>query len=483
MRSRTLFVAAALAGLTPLQAQERTTIHYWSFNTSPQTGAAMTDALVWPAEIPADVGNGMLTHTFAAATSFVGTPVGALPNIEEGRDFAVPAGPALVNNERHMTLQVSTRGYAAVELSMATVRSDLGFVAQTVSYSVDGGRTFVPFVTIADLPPGIYVPRRIDFSAVPGASDNPSFQIRIAVSGAADPAGVTRWDNLSVSGIMPVGAPAPAPPPPAPQRRPVPTAQPAPPPPAPGGAPRAAPVPEARAPGAVPARPVERLGAPPGVTVVPPTSPEQLRQGVTLLVTPARPGAIDAIEYRLPDGTWQPTRPLAREAAGHRVVTGPFPETGPQELCVRIVQGGEPTAPLCRPLATAAAPAARAVRLVGDGWVDVAEVGRVVFVVDIRRAAPGTSPVGHLRVTWPPARGVNEFRSTSFTIFTPGRVTTVSGTGTLDGTPGYSFTAIIEDREPDRVQIEIRPPDAGAPVLSVPRARLGGGGITLRREP
>lgn len=203
------------APLMSTAASAPVTLHYWDFNDAPATPTT-----AWAATIPATAGTGVLTHTFANTQNNTGTTLNAETDVA-GRDFTVTAASGMQNEGRHFVLSVPTTGYEAIVLTYTTRRSDQGFTAQEVSYSIDGGatwqenfRTVTPITSTSSGAGNIFRVETVDLTGVPGVKDNAQFQIRVTVDhGATSTSGNNRWDNIKVSGVV---ATSTAPEPPAP---------------------------------------------------------------------------------------------------------------------------------------------------------------------------------------------------------------------------------------------------------------------------
>lgn len=72
------------------------------------------------------------------------------------------------------------------------------------------------------------------------------------------------------------------------------------------------------------------------------------------------------------------------------------------------------------------------------------------------------------------------FRSRAFTAFTPGSTTTFSGTGTLNGRTGYTFTVTAVEGSPHMMRIEITP--AAGAISDTGSRPVEGGNITVHRQ-
>lgn len=172
----------------------QTLIHYWNFNNNTSEASVTTPS--------STLVNGSLT-AIAGGTSIIDFANGT------GQNFNVdnlnarnsdPSGTHLrFNNPIGGALQfnIPTTGYQNIVVKFSTRRSGQGAGTQTWSYSTDG-TTFVPYQTVnpQDANPQLVT---LDFSAVPGASDNPNFKLKVEFTATGGgTGGNNRFDNFTV---------------------------------------------------------------------------------------------------------------------------------------------------------------------------------------------------------------------------------------------------------------------------------------------
>ena len=200
--------------LLAFAANSQTTLAYWAQNNNglPGGGFGFT-----PASFPqaADVGTGSLTllnfdttlnasGAYTYIQSFGGTTVNALPGFGSGGSLSPQGGSGLSNNNMSIQLNVSTVGYDSIALSWASQRTTTGFDTVKVSYSTNG----VDFVNFSTIPvPSPFALRSVNFSAIPGLSNNPNAAFRFTLSGASNATGNNRYDNILVTGTAIVTPP------------------------------------------------------------------------------------------------------------------------------------------------------------------------------------------------------------------------------------------------------------------------------------
>ncbi|MGG7551364.1 choice-of-anchor I family protein [Chryseobacterium arthrosphaerae] len=188
------FFQSALSG--------QTLIHYWNFNNNTSEASVTTPS--------STLVNGSLT-AIAGGTSIIDFANGT------GQNFNVdnlnarnsdPSGTHLrFNNPIGGALQftIPTTGYQNIVVKFSTRRSGQGAGTQTWSYSTDG-TTFVPYQTVnpQDANPQLVT---LDFSAVPGASDNPNFKLKVEFNATGGgTGGNNRFDNFTVDASPAGGA-------------------------------------------------------------------------------------------------------------------------------------------------------------------------------------------------------------------------------------------------------------------------------------
>lgn len=188
------FFQSALSG--------QTLIHYWNFNNNTSEASVTTPS--------STLVNGSL-KAIAGGTSIIDFANGT------GQNFNVdnlnarnsdPSGTHLrFNNPIGGALQftIPTTGYQNIVVKFSTRRSGQGAGTQTWSYSTDG-TTFVPYQTVnpQDANPQLVT---LDFSAVPGASDNPNFKLKVEFTATGGgTGGNNRFDNFTVDASPAGGA-------------------------------------------------------------------------------------------------------------------------------------------------------------------------------------------------------------------------------------------------------------------------------------
>ncbi|HHU57883.1 MAG TPA: T9SS type A sorting domain-containing protein [Bacteroidales bacterium] len=172
----------------------QTTLAYWNFNQPPENGQN------WAAALPADIGNGRLTHTFEEVVSYAGTTINGLSGETNGGSFCPRGGSELCNNQRWLQVQVSDVEAKTLLLTYVTRRTSTGFSRQQIMYSLDDGASWnlEREVDLSDFS-NSWVYRQVvevpftQSAALPSGND---FLIRIVVDGAARSDGNTRIDNL-----------------------------------------------------------------------------------------------------------------------------------------------------------------------------------------------------------------------------------------------------------------------------------------------
>jgi hypothetical protein len=182
-----------------LNAQEL--IYYWNFNDN--APAANTN---WDQPIPATIGNAEITYTFTEAYSFAGTTINGIDGEVNGGSFAPRGGNEMINNGAHFTMSAPTTGYQDIILSYPTRRTSTGFNTQEVQYTVNGTTWLTKEIIDISGFDNNWVAGQlvtINFSGVSGVDNNPSFAIRIILTGATSAAGNNRFDNIRINGAQP----------------------------------------------------------------------------------------------------------------------------------------------------------------------------------------------------------------------------------------------------------------------------------------
>jgi autotransporter-associated beta strand protein len=129
-------------------------------------------------------------------------------NVTAGTGADFPTQHLRVNDPlgKTVTFTIPTTGYEAVQIDFLTRRSAQGPAQQTWSFTIDG-QTWIDIASYTvhnDTPQA----RTLDFSNVPGASDNPNFAVRVAFAQTAFQivegsglGGNNRFDDVIISGV------------------------------------------------------------------------------------------------------------------------------------------------------------------------------------------------------------------------------------------------------------------------------------------
>jgi hypothetical protein len=184
-----LVVTLATAALTSTPAAAEL-ITYWNFND--YDGAAHS--------IAADAGSGVLQIDPGWDSSDLGNETGTIKNTL----FGDPIGTALtlydnLNNDRWIDWHVDTTDYQGIVMRFAIRSTTTGFKWNDLSWSVDGGDTFIQFGTFWG---GDTTWPVLDFSLGDYTElDNQSEVIfRFTMDSATSSIGSTRIDNMRISG-------------------------------------------------------------------------------------------------------------------------------------------------------------------------------------------------------------------------------------------------------------------------------------------
>ncbi len=212
--STLLFVVIALSA-----SAQRTLIHYWNFNAAP----AVTDTSVLFKPTFTTTGASLNYAGTGAVTSFAFTTPDStnqrLPETDPTTmnyiKVAGPYGP--------FTWTIPTTGFKNIIVSFAIYSSSKGSKINTITYTLDGkkwdsaGMIMVhndygsgSLVSKTTTGKGTYILTNLtgtpmdsiglDFSNIPGANNNPLFQVQTTFDPAAT-AGNDRYNNLAVDGI------------------------------------------------------------------------------------------------------------------------------------------------------------------------------------------------------------------------------------------------------------------------------------------
>lgn len=185
----------------------QTLIHYWNFNDNASAATITTPTSTMVNGSLAAIAGGTSVIDFAGGTgqNFSLQNLNARNGDGSGTHlrFNNPIGGALQFN-------LPTTGYNNIIVKFTTRRSGQGAGTQTWSYSTDG-TTFVQFQTVnpQDADPQLIT---LDFSAVPGANNNPNFKLKVEFSATGGgTGGNNRFDNFTVDAV-PAGGPDTTPP-------------------------------------------------------------------------------------------------------------------------------------------------------------------------------------------------------------------------------------------------------------------------------
>jgi len=192
----------------------QTLIHYWNFNTATSVENILKPsafATLQTGTINAIQNGTADPNTFINIASATGNGFAKL----NARNNDEALTHLRYNNPINGNLQfnIPTTGYNGVVVKFTTRRSGSGAGKQKWSYSLDGN-TFLPYNYIADNDPeGLVLPPdgdpklvTLDFSAIPNASNNPNFKLKVEfLAGAGGTVGNNRFDNFTVD-ANPIGS-------------------------------------------------------------------------------------------------------------------------------------------------------------------------------------------------------------------------------------------------------------------------------------
>lgn len=148
---------------------------------------------------------------YSCIPSFAGTVVNATPSTPSGGSLSVQGcTTALTNNGMFVEFRVPTTGHENIVLSFALQATASGFDTRSVSYSVDGGVTYVPFAVDSGRPSS-FERREVDFSSVAAVNDLPELRVRMRLTGATAGTGNNRIDNIRFEGTAISSGPPPVP--------------------------------------------------------------------------------------------------------------------------------------------------------------------------------------------------------------------------------------------------------------------------------
>ncbi len=184
------------AVLAPPPPNPAEVVHYWHFNALPAgtlTAVAADASTLAGAEI-----------------TYPGTGAGYMDQVSPGTDLNAEVGtvaglglrPRNPANTRELIIVAPSTGYEDLELSWAVQRSSAGAAQEEVSFSVDGGTTWVPVGGVIAVSEAWEV-QTIDLAAFATTDDRPGLRFRILFTGlGADGAsGNHRLDNLKITGV------------------------------------------------------------------------------------------------------------------------------------------------------------------------------------------------------------------------------------------------------------------------------------------
>jgi PEP-CTERM motif len=180
----------------------------------PAATARADEIAVWnfnDQDLSVDHGVGTLTSTFSAANlifTLGGSTLNARLGDIAGQALTLQGGTGNGNNGELLTFAVSTVGFEAIVVSLATQATSTGFNANQFQYSLDGV-TFVSFQA-PYAPPAAYGLFTFDLSGIAGLANNPNAAFRIIFNGASSSSGNNRLDNLVVEGSEISSIPEPA---------------------------------------------------------------------------------------------------------------------------------------------------------------------------------------------------------------------------------------------------------------------------------
>jgi PEP-CTERM motif-containing protein len=189
--SRRASTSLACAFLTILLLSTATTakadeIAIWNFNDS---------------NLFVDHGSGTLTTNFNLSNvvfTLGGSTLNARQGDLAGQALGLQGGTSLANNGRFILLNVSTVGFANINISFATQATSTGFNSNQLQYSVDG----INFVNFGSpfVPPVAFGVLSFDLSSFAALNNNPNAAFRIVFNGASSSSGNNRIDNIVIEG-------------------------------------------------------------------------------------------------------------------------------------------------------------------------------------------------------------------------------------------------------------------------------------------
>jgi hypothetical protein len=176
-------------------------MHYWNFNsTDTSKTTTPTSSLITGAGLSFDFA------TTAGITGYYDTVTSTATQNARNGDVA-GLSLRVRNPVNAMIINAPTTGYQNITIAYAIDRTAKGAATNNVSYSADGGVTFINTgISAPTYTPSLdpaYTLMRFDLSAIPVLNNNPNVQFKIVFSNAPAPgtSGNNRFDNLTIDGI------------------------------------------------------------------------------------------------------------------------------------------------------------------------------------------------------------------------------------------------------------------------------------------
>ncbi|MCZ8169042.1 MAG: choice-of-anchor I family protein [Flavobacterium sp.] len=184
------------------KASGQTLVHYWNFNDNSSLAALTTPSQTLGGAALVALPGGISTIDVSGGTgqNFNVQNLNAQNGDSSGTHlrFNDPIGGALV-------FSLPTTGYEAIVMRMATRRSNSGAGTQIWSYSTDG--TTYTFLTNIAPNNGDPALATLDFSSIPGVTNNPNFKVKVEFAqGSGGTVGNNRFDNVTLQGTPFSGA-------------------------------------------------------------------------------------------------------------------------------------------------------------------------------------------------------------------------------------------------------------------------------------
>jgi hypothetical protein len=202
-------------------------IAYWDQNTADLDPGAATEFGYFPGAfpMPASQGSGSLnlanwnmaldttgfdTGTFDFVDNFAGSTLSVQPSIPSGGALSPEGGPgtapALANNGMSILLNVSTSGYEDIQVFWDQRGTTTGFAGRQFAYSTDGVN-FTDFGTDTGALPTAFATKLYDLSSITALDNAASVTFRITLTGATNPTGNNRFDNMTITGTPAIPEP------------------------------------------------------------------------------------------------------------------------------------------------------------------------------------------------------------------------------------------------------------------------------------